>query len=177
MRKIDYYVAISLDGYISGPNADISGFIAKGEGIKKYLDDLQNYDTVIMGRSTYEFGYQYGLIPGQLAYPHMKHYVFSRHLTFDEKDENLNICDLDISVIENLKKETGSNIYLCGGGQFASWLFENEKIDTLKIKLNPFIQGDGIKLFDISKKICHLKLVNQESFEEGLLILTYQVKY
>lgn len=69
MRKIVYYVAGSLDGYISGPNADISGFVGTGSGGDKYLADLSNFDTVIMGRHTYEFGYKFGVQPGQPAYP------------------------------------------------------------------------------------------------------------
>lgn len=64
MRKITYYVAISLDGFIAGPDGDISGFVQQGEGVNQYLQDLQAFDTVIMGRKTYEFGYAYGLQPG-----------------------------------------------------------------------------------------------------------------
>ncbi len=67
MKKIVYYVASSLDGFISGPNDDISMFQTAGLGVEKYLSDLQNFGTVIMGRKTYEFGYLYGLHPGQPA--------------------------------------------------------------------------------------------------------------
>ncbi|MEJ2066019.1 MAG: hypothetical protein P8X74_22535, partial [Reinekea sp.] len=69
MRKIVYYVASSIDGYISGLNDDVSGFIYEGDGVQKYLNDLGSYDTVIMGKNTYEFGYKHGLKPGQPAYP------------------------------------------------------------------------------------------------------------
>ena len=66
MRKIIYYVATSLDGFISGTSGDIDGFVLGGEGVDQYLEDLQAFDTVIMGKNTYEFGYQYGLKPGSL---------------------------------------------------------------------------------------------------------------
>jgi len=46
----------------------------------KYQADLLNFGTVIMGRKTYKFGYQFGLEPGQPAYIHMKHYIFSENL-------------------------------------------------------------------------------------------------
>lgn len=61
MRRIVYYVATSLDGFISGPDEDVSGFANEGNGVTKYLADLADYDTVIMGRKTYEFGYRFGL--------------------------------------------------------------------------------------------------------------------
>ena len=51
---------MSLDGFIVGPEDDISGFTADGAGIDHYLEDLKDFDTVIMGRKTYEFGYKFG---------------------------------------------------------------------------------------------------------------------
>lgn len=54
MPKIIYYVASSLDGFIAGPNDNISYFVAGGKGVEKYLSDLQKFKTVIMGRRTYE---------------------------------------------------------------------------------------------------------------------------
>lgn len=34
----------------------------------------------------------------------------------------------------------------------AGWLFENEKIDILKVKLNPIILGKGVRLLEIQKR-------------------------
>ena len=61
MKKIVYYVASSLDGYISGIDDDVSGFVYEGEMVEKYLEDLKSFQTVIMGRNTYEFGYKFGV--------------------------------------------------------------------------------------------------------------------
>ena len=177
MRKISYYVATSIDGYISGLNDNISGFVFDGNGVDKYKQDLQKYDTVIMGRKTYEFGYKYGLQPGQPAYPHMQHYIFSESLTFDTKNDQVKICKLDLEIIKSLKNKKGTDIYLCGGGEFAGWLLENELIDVLKIKLNPFIQGDGIRLFGNSTKQYQLELEESNEFDKGLQIITYNIKY
>ncbi|MEN7547586.1 dihydrofolate reductase family protein [Rapidithrix thailandica] len=177
MRKIVYYVACSVDGYISGPDDDISGFRQEGSGVEKYLNDLKEFDTVIMGRNTYEFGYQYGLKPGQPAYPHMRHYIFSESLQLEKPSDKVTVCIPDIATVRSLKEESGSDIYLCGGGVFAGWLLENEMIDTLKIKLNPFIQGSGIKLFADTQKVYQLILKNQEQYDHGLQIITYEVKY
>ena len=175
MRKIIYYVASSIDGYISGPNDDISGFISSGNGVDKYLADLANYDTVIMGRKTYEFGYKFGLQPGKPAYPHMTHYIFSNTLTFGKADPKVHILKPKVSEIKKIQSRSGSDIYLCGGGLFAGWLLDNNKIDQVKIKLNPFIQGSGVKLFGNSKTSIKLKLNNNELFDNGLQIMTFDV--
>lgn len=175
MRKIVYYVASSLDGFISGLNDDISGFVATGNGVEKYLADLANFDTVIMGRNTYEFGYKYGLQPGQPAYTHMKHYIFSNNLKFENPNPQVQVKGLDLSEIDKLKAEEGTDIYLCGGGQFASWLLENKKIDTLKLKLNPLILGEGIKLFGNSSSNYKFELVDSSVYENGLQLMTFDV--
>lgn len=175
MRKIVYYVAISLDGFIAGPNSDISGFTNSGNGVAKYLEDLLSFDTVIMGRHTYEFGYRYGLKPGDLPYPHMKHFIFSESMDSTIQNDNLKICSFDLKHIEALKEEEGSDIYCCGGGIFAGWLLENGFIDIIKVKLNPFILGRGIKLFENLTESKHLNLIKSEEYEGSLQMITYEV--
>ncbi len=176
MQKIIYYVASSLDGFIAGTNDDISKFIPEGKGVEKYLSDLQNFETVIMGRRTYEFGYQFGLIPGQPAYPHMEHHIFSETLKIDKLAENVRIEKKSIERIKEIKEKSKTDIYLCGGGQFAGWLLDNQLIDQLKLKLNPIILGDGTPIFGNSKSSLTIHLIEKESFDNGLEILTYDLK-
>jgi dihydrofolate reductase len=177
VKKITYYVASSLDGFISGENEDISGFIADGNGVEQYMNDLKEFETVIMGRKTYEFGYKFGLKPGAPAYPHMNHYIFSNNLYFNDPSVQVQIKKLDIEEINKIKASSTTDIYLCGGGQFAAWLIEYEAIDFLKLKVNPFILGKGIKLFGTSEKTFQLELIESKSYEKGLLINLYKVKY
>lgn len=177
MRNIVYYVAASLDGFISGPGGDISGFNKEGTGVQKYLADLSSFDTVIMGRGTYEFGYNYGMKPGDAPYPHMKHYVFSSTLKFENPESKVTICKPELSKIRELKAEEGTDIYLCGGGEFAGWLLQHEQIDILKLKLNPFLQGNGVRLFGDSRKIVKVELMETMLYDYGLQIMTYKIKY
>lgn len=176
MKKIVYYVASSLDGYIAGKNDDISQFVMQGKGVEKYQSDLAKFDTVIMGRRTYEFGYQYGLMPGQPAYPHMKHYIFSNTLVLENLSKTVLIEKLNIENVKDIRQNAKTDIYLCGGGQFAGWLLENDMIDQLKLKLNPIVLGGGIKLFGGSSANQNWVLTDKESFSDGLQILTYDKK-
>jgi dihydrofolate reductase len=175
MRKIIYYVAISLDGYISGPDNDISGFVAGGNGVDKYLADLGDFDTVIMGRNTYEFGYQFGLQPGQPAYAHMTHYIFSNTLRFQNADPKVIVTPINISTVEEIKCMRGSDIYLCGGGQLAGWLLDHNLIDVVKVKLNPLILGRGTRIFGTSASTAKLHLSDTMKYENGLQIMTYKI--
>jgi len=176
MQKIVYYVASSLDGYISGHNEDISKFAPGGPGVEKYVSDLQDFETVIMGRKTYEFGYKFGLTPGQPAYPHMMHHIFSDTLKIENLAENVRIEQRSIERVQEIKAEAKTDIYLCGGGQFAGWLLDNDLIDVLKLKLNPILLGGGIPLFGNSKSSRVGHLVEKESFDDDLLILTYDLR-
>ena len=89
-------IGFSLTSF--GCREDISGFeyTQESDGIERYIQDLQNFDTVIMGRKTYEFGYKFGLKPGEPAYPHMNHYIFSKTLKFDTSHDRVKICNLQL---------------------------------------------------------------------------------
>ncbi len=177
MRKIVYYVATSIDGYIAGSNEDVSGFVPEGPVVDRYLQDLQSFDTVIMGRKTYEFGYKYGIEPGQVAYPHMMHYIFSNTITFENPSEKVHVCSRNLDKVRELKSQEGTDIYLCGGGEFAGWLLDNQLIDTLKVKLNPLILGEGIRLFGSSNTQYKLTCTDVLNFDAGIHIMTYNIEY
>ena len=177
MRKIIYYVASSIDGFIAGPHDDISGFVGQGNGVEKYLNDLQQFDTVIMGRNTYEFGYEFGLKPGKPAYPHMRHYIFSTSLVFTDRDPNVHIKKIDIGEVVKIRTQPGTDIYLCGGGQFAGWLLDHKQIDVLKIKLNPLVLGQGVKMFGNSKSTFKTALLDAATYDNGLQIVTHKLIY
>ncbi|MEM6380116.1 MAG: dihydrofolate reductase family protein [Bacteroidota bacterium] len=173
MKRIVYYIASSLDGFIAGENDDISQFIMHGKGVEKYHSDLKQFKTVMMGRSTYEFGYRYGLNPGEPAYPNMEHYIFSNNLLLDGCCENVRVFPISLETVIDIKQKSSTDIYLCGGGQLAGWLLENQMIDVLKIKLNPILIGDGTKLFGQSKVKMAWSLADKENFDDGMVILTY----
>ena len=176
MNKIVYYVASSIDGYIAGLNDDISKFIMQGDGVNKYREDLAGFRTVIMGRRTYEFGYNYGLQPGQPAYPNMDHHIFSDSIQIDQLSPSVHIEPRAIDRVIDIKNSSITDIYLCGGGVFAGWLLDHNLINQLKIKLNPIVLGDGIKLFGNSMTTAKWDLTDTEMFDDGLQILTYDFK-
>jgi dihydrofolate reductase len=178
MRKIVYHVAATLDHYIAHEDGTIDGFPGEGTHVTDYLASLQAYDTVLMGRNTYEFGYAYGLQKGQPAYPHMQHYIFSRSLTFDQPSQQVRIIDREeVAFVQQLKQGEGSPIYLCGGGQFAGFLLTHQLIDELKIKLSPVLFGRGIPLFGDTQKRVPLTLLDAKTYDTGVLLLTYRIDY
>lgn len=178
MRKLVYHVGATLDNFIAHEDGSAEGFIYEGEHVADYTQSLQNYDTVLMGKKTYEFGYQYGLQPGQPAYQHMKHYIFSKSMHFDSSaSEQVQIIDGNqVDFIQQLKNGEGPSLYLCGGGSFAGFLLEHELIDELKVKLYPVLFGKGIPLFKTNKEV-KLSLLDSKVYNTGVLLMTYQIQY
>jgi dihydrofolate reductase len=156
---------------------DMSCWVQNGSGINQYFTDLQSFDTVIMGRKTYEFGYKFGLKSGQVAYTNMKNYVFSNTLQITDIDERLKICPIDLQIIKDIKNQIGTDIYLCGGGEMAGWLLTHQQIDILKIKLNPLLLGNGVRLFGRYMQKYATELITSKLYDNGLQILEYKIVY
>ena len=119
-----------------------------------------------MGRKTYEFGFRYGLEPGQPAYPNMEHHIFSNSLKIDILSEFVKIEKLSVDKVKGIRQNAKTDIYLCGGGEFAGWLLENGLVDQLKLKLNPIVLGSGTKLFGSSTATASWELTEKESFSD-----------
>jgi len=175
MRKIDYHIAITLDGFISHQDGSIDGLLMEGEHADDFVQSLGEYDTVLMGRKTYEFGFQFGLEVGQAAYPNMKHYIFSQSLDFESSDEVSLVKSNALEKIKQLKRKNGKDIWLCGGGELAGFLLENELIDTLTVKVNPIVFGSGRPLFGERKGALNLRYLNSKTYNNGVLRHAYHV--
>jgi dihydrofolate reductase len=110
----------------------------------------------------------------------MKQYVFSRTMK-ESPDENVTLVSENIvELVRELKSETGKGIYLCGGAELATMLFAEKLIDEVILKLNPVLFGSGISLLSgsgIAIEPIDLELTSNKIYENGVLLLYYQVKY
>lgn len=174
MKKLIYHVATTLDGFIARLDHSIGGFITEGDHVGDYLDSLKSdYDTVLMGRRTYEFGFQFGVTD---PYPLMRQYVISRTMSQSPNANVFLISEKLTEFVADLKKEDGKSIYLCGGAELASTLLLSELIDEIIIKLNPVVFGAGLPLFSGPVSLTPLKLMSSKVYESGVLRLQYAVK-
>lgn len=174
MRKLKYYVACSVDGFIARKDGSFNDFVFEGEVVNDYIDSFKLFDIVLMGRKTYEVGLKEGKTN---PYPMMKSYVFS-HSMKESPDENVKLVSENaIALVENLKNQGGKDIYLCGGANLATTLFNENLIDEILLKINPFVMGSGIPLFGEVIKPTALELTDSKIYESGVVLVSYQVKY
>ncbi|WP_226530774.1 dihydrofolate reductase family protein [Metabacillus niabensis] len=182
MAELIYHVAVSLDNFIADQGmleGDInkSLFLFDGEHVPDFLSDIQQYDAVLMGRKTYEFGFQFGAKPGEPGYKGIKHYIFSNSLQFESNEEVELIKGDAIGFIKNLKQQEKGKIWLCGGGELAGALLKHKLIDQLVLKVNPIIVGEGIFLFGSVKPRFKLRLVDMKQYSNGVVKPTYNIIY
>src|SRR5438105_3184109 len=109
MRKVVAGFAISLDGYVAGPNNEFDWIIVDKE--IDFAEMMKRYDTYFLGRKTYELSKQTGNLFGK-----SKVYVFSTTLTKVDKPDTLIKTDVKKKVQE-IKDENGKDIALFGGGE------------------------------------------------------------
>ncbi|MDN4639250.1 dihydrofolate reductase family protein [Agreia sp. PsM10] len=185
MRKLIYYVAVSIDGYIADAAGGFDAFLVEGDHASvvfgEYADALPahvhaalgieppktRFDTVIMGWNT--------LIPALDAgitspYPHLRQIVASRRPR--GVDPDIVLTDDPLTTVRELKRKDGLDIWLCGGGQLAGALLS--EIDHIVLKRNPIVFGSGISLFgDAAAAPRSYDLTRTRSFESGVVVEEY----
>lgn len=179
MAKLIYHTAITLDNFIADSNgvADDSIFLNEGDHVTDFISDIQQYDVVLMGGKTYEYGFQFGLKPGEPSPYELKHYIFSNTIQFESNDKVKLIKHNAVSFIQDLKMKEDGKLWLCGGGKLAGSLIEHQLIDQLVLKINPVMIGTGIPLFGNVKLRLNLDLVDMKQYSNGVLKSTYNIIY
>lgn len=173
LRRIVYDVAVSLDGFIAGADGDTSAFPAEGDHLQPYLDRLASYQTAIMGRGTYEFGYRYGLKPGARAYPHMDHHIFSRGICLPPDCDVTVVREDWIGKLDVLRASGRGDIYLCGGGVFAGFVASHGFLDLLRLKIAPVVIGSGVRLFEGWTTKQSFERISLTSYANGVVLAEY----
>jgi dihydrofolate reductase len=174
MRLLKYHVASTLDGFIAHEDHTVDGFTGEGQHATEYLESLKtDYDTVLMGRKTYEFGFQFGVTN---PYPWLKQYVLSGSMA-SSPDPNVELYTGDVfALVRELKDAEGKAIYLCGGSKLAGSLLAEGLLDELIIKLNPVVFGSGLPLFSPPIKQTSLVLIDSKVYDNGVALLHYRVE-
>jgi dihydrofolate reductase len=173
MRKLKYYVACSVNGFISREDGSYDFFPMEGEHVADYIESLKAFDVVLMGRRTYEQGLKVGVTD---PYPSMKSYVFSRTMK-ESPNERVALVSGDAgAAVRELKNGAGKDIYLCGGAALATTLFAEGLVDEVILKLNPLLIGPGIPLFSGPVRKTDLELTDTKIYGNGVLLLHYRVK-
>jgi len=171
MRKLILGLAVSLDGFIEGPNGEYDWCFMDPE--YNMMEFFQRFDTIFVGRKTYEMSA--GMEGGPEGFPKFKVYVFST--TLDKVKDGSLLIKGDIQpAVEKIKLEKGKDIWLFGGAELTTSLMNLGLVDEVSLAVYPVILGAGKPLFNKIKNRIDLTLLNSKTYSSGLISLTYTLK-
>jgi dihydrofolate reductase len=177
MTEIRLFIATTLDGFIAREDGSLDWLDEVGSKEHTdagYTDFIENIDSVVLGRKTYEEILSFGI---DWPYKDHKTIIITSDKTYKTKTVNTSVLNkINKDAINKIKSDSSKNIWIVGGGQLISEFINNDAIDEITTTIIPIILGKGIKLFPNSPKETKLKLINAQSFDSGMVNLTYRLE-
>lgn len=185
MRKIKLQMQVTIDGFVGGPNGELSWMTWEWDDkLKDFGTELTtSYDTILMGRKMTD-----GFIahwkntlknPDDPEYDSAKIFIETPKIVFSRTPteslwENTTIAkEPPAETIKKLKSGDGKDIIVYGGADFVSSLICENLIDDYFLLVNPIAIGSGLTIFGGVKEKMDLKMVKAEQFECGIVVLHY----
>jgi dihydrofolate reductase len=185
MGKIIISENVTLDGVIQDPAGD-EGFRAGGwVGLisnspqlgKLALDEALSQEAFLLGRRTYEWlAARWPSRTGELAdrLNSLPKYVVSSTLE-EPAWNNSTVLRGDVrSEVSTLKQELSGEIVVPGSFQLVHTLIEHDLVDEIRLKVFPVVLGAGQRLFGETSDKKPLRLLDAQTVEGGIALLTYQ---
>ena len=176
MRKLILGLAVSLDGYIEGPNGEYDWcFTDQDYGLEEFFSRV---DSIFIGRKSYEILQQYSGnnseagIPGM---PPMTEYVFSNTLK-QVKEGAILLSGDSMGQARRIKEQPGKDIWLYGGAVLTDALMQEGLVDELWMSVHPILLGSGKPLFSKQDYRTQLTLLDSRTYETGLVSLRYSIE-
>ncbi|WP_188195501.1 dihydrofolate reductase family protein [Nonomuraea sp. SYSU D8015] len=176
MAKIISSFFISVDGVVESPdqwhfpywNDEMGAVVQAG---------VQSAVAMLMGRKLYEEWSAYWTSTDAdqdfaVALNNVRKYVVSS--TLEKADwDNTTVISGDVAgKVRELKEQTDGDIQMSGSATTVRWLLANGLLDELNLLVHPIVVGHGQRLFE-DTPTHPLKLVKSETFQTGVLNLTY----
>jgi dihydrofolate reductase len=170
MRKVVLGLGISLDGYIARPNGAVDFlFMPKDYSMAPFFATI---DTAVMGRKTLDAARQMG--GGSFTDSSIATYVFSHSQPPGKRGGARFVDQSPSSLIRQLRKRPGKNIWLMGGGELARHFLKADLVDELYLGIVPLLLGEGIPLFPSGFPQRDFSLLENKTYSKGLIALRYK---
>jgi dihydrofolate reductase len=172
MKKIRYGVAMSLDGYIAGPNGEADWIVIDPD--VNFAEIWAQFDTLLMGRRTYKAAIAR---LGKASFQGMKAFVVSRTLRQVDHPEVTILSELNRNWMETLRAQGGKDIWLFGGGELFRSLLQMKAVDTVEVHVIPVLLGGGVPLLTPPAQQTKLTLSSHKIYRSGRISLIYEVQH
>ena len=182
MRKIFAFIMTTLDGYYEGPNQEFDFRVIDEEFNRFAIEQLDEADTLLFGRATYEGMAAYWPTPaGEQDDPEiaarmngLSKVVVSRTLD-DAEWANTRVIKDDVTgELTRLKQQPGKDIAILGSSDLTVRLLQAGLVDEVQIMVNPVVVGAGKSVFRTAPGRISLKLLKSRLFDSGNVLVHYQ---
>ena len=170
-RRVRYCVAMSLDGFIAGPNGEADWIVMDPE--IDFRELWNQFDTLLMGRRTYEAAVAR---LGASTLQTVKVVVASRTLRPQEHPGITIVSELTRSEMEKLRQQARKDIWLMGGRELFRVLLEMQEVDAVEVTTIPVLLGSGVPLLSATGHRTVLKLTTHKVYRSGIISLTYEIQ-
>ena len=177
MRKLIMWNLMSLDGFIEGPNRDISWHSDVWGPELEELSITQGKEigALLFGRVTYELMAGYWPTAEKSAITDymntLPKYVFSRTLKKADWTNTTLLKGDPAAEVAKLKQDQGKDIFVFGSAELSSQLIP--LFDELRIAVAPLFLGSGTPLFKKQDEKARLKLLSADQHSTGVVVLRY----
>ena len=181
MRKLSMFNLVTLDGYFTGEDGDISWHRVDDEFQKLAQAQSNSGKTLFFGRVTYELMARFWPSAEALrddpvvarGMNSSEKIVFSRTLESADWINTTLVKGHLLEHIQKLKMGSGAEMTVLGSGSIVAQLAEEGLIDEYQVLLVPVAIGKGRALFEGLRKPLALKLTGTRTFGNGNVLLTY----
>ncbi len=171
MRQIVAYAASSIDGFIAGPDDDLT-WLPQLEGDEAgYRDFFAGVETLAMGRRTYDVIGS----AGEWPYGDVPAYVLSSSLPAGPMEHVTVTPGPPVELAATLREGDGDGVaWLVGGGELFAAFAAADLIDLWIVTVVPVLLGAGTPLVPPGPSYYRLDLVETRSLPAGLVQLHYR---
>ena len=182
MRKIFAFLMTTLDGYYEGTNQEFDFWVVDKEFDEFSVEQLDEVDTLLLGRVTYEGMAAYWPTPAAeqddprvaARMNSISKIVVTRTLETAEW-ANTRLLEDDVAdELAKLKQQPGKEMAILGSSDLTVSLLQMGLVDELRIMVNPVILGAGKSLLRTAVERVSLKLLKSRPFKSGNVLLYYQ---
>jgi dihydrofolate reductase len=171
MRKVVYGGAMSLDGFIAGPNGEYDWIVMDPD--IDFAALTRRFDTYLIGRKTFDVMRRMGNAAKRTS--GIENIVFSRTLR-PEDCPQVTLSNDAQRVVADLRTKPGKDIALFGGGELFRSLLAAGLVDEVSVSLIPVLLGGGIPLLPSPADRARLHLKSHRVYEKtGTIALEYDI--